>query len=509
MKRSFHLPLTQAVILDASPSQHQVDRPAAPPRQPGAWTQFIERRLNELTNPEPESLQLPTSSIGKRPAIIDNGLPKGRLGPTDHPIFGLRQRLQPITQPEDQDGPRQGDPSKIIGRSTSEVQSDAAEDERHFELASDPNHFSASQRASNTRPASQSSHSRIHLAPTPEPKLSMASTFGQDKGSQFSRPGSSLPNSRQPILSRQVAPSQRRSPMRTNTARVSIPAHERQAILLETAIEEELQNSLPLGRQSVVRKKRTRTIALVIAPIAVLAAIGTGILLRGHIASLPLTTLQVVSHWKATLFPSRPHSKLELKPTSGMFAQSTSIESISNEPPLRSLPTTYGIFASSNGRLVRLEPMNIRLPDSRIAVSGLITKPATVIVPFGSLSFVAYQRELMTSTPDNAQLRVLAKVRTPSPSATEKPVVTASDDTWVIRSVSVDLTVAPAPESREMVELRPVNPDAILSPGRYVLIFKGQTYDFVVDGKVTDKAHCLERTETEDGERFTECRRLP
>ena len=160
--------------------------------------------------------------------------------------------------------------------------------------------------------------------------------------------------------------------------------------------------------------------------------------------------------------------------------------------------------------MIRLEPMNIRLPDSRIALPGLITKPATVVVPHGTLSFVAYQRELMTSTPDNAQLRILAQVkRTLSSEETGNPAVTAVNGTWAIRSVSVDLTVAPVAESREMVELRPVNPDLVLSPGRYILVFKGQTYDFVVAGKVTDKAHCLERAETLDGERFTECRKLP
>ncbi|ODM80972.1 hypothetical protein A6X20_21510 [Bradyrhizobium elkanii] len=155
--------------------------------------------------------------------------------------------------------------------------------------------------------------------------------------------------------------------------------------------------------------------------------------------------------------------------------------------------------------MIRLEPMNIRLPDSRIAVSVLTTKPRTVVVPHGPLSFVAYQRELMTSAPDNAQLRILAQVaRTPS-----SPAVAMANDAWAIRSVSVDLTVAPVPESREMVELQPLNPDLVLSPGRYVLVFKNQAYDFVVAGKVTDRAHCLERAETPDGDRFTECRNLP
>ncbi|MHC2336520.1 hypothetical protein [Bradyrhizobium sp. USDA 4454] len=156
--------------------------------------------------------------------------------------------------------------------------------------------------------------------------------------------------------------------------------------------------------------------------------------------------------------------------------------------------------------MIRLEPMNIRLPDSRIAV-GLITKPPTVVVPHGPLSFVAYQRELMTSAPDNAQLRIVAEVaRAPSSPASGK---LAANNTWAIRSVSVDLTVAPVPENREMVELQPENPDLVLSPGRYLLVFKNQAYGFVVAGAVTDKAHCLERAETEDGEKFSECRKLP
>jgi len=173
-------------------------------------------------------------------------------------------------------------------------------------------------------------------------------------------------------------------------------------------------------------------------------------------------------------------------------------------------PDSYGLYAMSAGQLTRLDPLRVRVPDTRIALPGLITKPSAVSVSDGHLTFLAYQRDLMTNVPDKATIRVVAQVAHNLTFPTSgKPKVTPIEDTWAIRAVSVDLTVAPVPDSPEMVVIRPSDPDLSLSPGRYMLVFKGQAYDFSVEGTVTDTAHCLERTETQTGGVFTECRELP
>ena len=159
-------------------------------------------------------------------------------------------------------------------------------------------------------------------------------------------------------------------------------------------------------------------------------------------------------------------------------------------------PNSYGLFVASNGELKRLETMRMRVPDTRIALGGLITKPSPVTLPDGKLSFIAFQRDLITNAPDNASVRVIARVqRALKFSAAGKPVTTPVEDTWAVRSVSVDLTVAPMPESQEMVLLRPSEPEFTLSPGRYMLVYKNQAYDFSVAGAITDTAQCLERTD--------------
>jgi hypothetical protein len=88
-------------------------------------------------------------------------------------------------------------------------------------------------------------------------------------------------------------------------------------------------------------------------------------------------------------------------------------------------------------------------------------------------------------------------------------MITNIEDSWAIRAVSVDLTVAPIPGNQEMVWIRPADPNVSLSPGRYMLAFKNHAYDFAVEGPITDTAHCLERTDTQNGAVYSECREVP
>ena len=63
--------------------------------------------------------------------------------------------------------------------------------------------------------------------------------------------------------------------------------------------------------------------------------------------------------------------------------------------------------------------------------------------------------------------------------------------------------------NKEMIVIRPADPTFTLSPGRYVLMFRNQAYDFNVAGAITNTAHCLERSELQDGSVYSECRELP
>jgi hypothetical protein len=59
-----------------------------------------------------------------------------------------------------------------------------------------------------------------------------------------------------------------------------------------------------------------------------------------------------------------------------------------------------------------------------------------------------------------------------------------------------------------MVIIRSDPADFVFAAGRYALVLKGAGYDFTVEGKVTDLAHCLERTDALNAPVYSECRKL-
>jgi hypothetical protein len=172
-------------------------------------------------------------------------------------------------------------------------------------------------------------------------------------------------------------------------------------------------------------------------------------------------------------------------------------------------PDTYGVYAVSDGQLTPLESLPIRVPDARVSISSTISKPAPAPLANGHLSFVVYHRELATSVPETASVRIVAKVMQATAFAGGKPKSTTIEDTWAVRGGAVDLRIAPVPGNQEMVVIRAADPNFTLSPGRYVLMFKNQAYDFSVAGTVTDTAQCLERADLQDRSVYSECRELP
>jgi hypothetical protein len=47
------------------------------------------------------------------------------------------------------------------------------------------------------------------------------------------------------------------------------------------------------------------------------------------------------------------------------------------------LPSAFGVYAISNGALVELEPLPIKAPDPRVALSAEINKPSRALLPDG------------------------------------------------------------------------------------------------------------------------------
>jgi hypothetical protein len=173
------------------------------------------------------------------------------------------------------------------------------------------------------------------------------------------------------------------------------------------------------------------------------------------------------------------------------------------------MPTEYGAYALSNGQLIELDPLPMKIPDQRVAISPAISAPSRTHLPAGKLAFVVFRRDLVNSAPDHIALRVVAQVaRALTFDAGGKPTSTRIDDTWVVRSNSYQWRVAPLPENPEMIVVRPDPPEAMPPAGRYVLVLKGTGYDFTLDGSAADAAHCLERTDALNAPVYTECRNL-
>jgi hypothetical protein len=174
------------------------------------------------------------------------------------------------------------------------------------------------------------------------------------------------------------------------------------------------------------------------------------------------------------------------------------------------MPSVYGVYAVSGGRLYELEPLVGRAPDLRVFMSAVIKTPTHTVLPDGDVSFIVYRRDIASSAPDRVMVRVIAKVtRSMTFTKTGQPVTADVDGEWAIRNVSFDYRVAPSTESPEMILVKPDIAAPPLAAGRYTLVIKGQMFDFTVGGRVTQTAQCLERTEAANGTFYSECRQLP
>jgi hypothetical protein len=185
----------------------------------------------------------------------------------------------------------------------------------------------------------------------------------------------------------------------------------------------------------------------------------------------------------------------------------TAVEPKSPEPS-PTVPTAFGIYAISDGKLHELDVLPGRAPDPRIAISSIITANSRTTLTDGHVAFVIYRRDSATNAADRAEVRVVARIeREANFNKDGKQVVTAVDDNWVIRNISMPYRTAPKKDNPEMYEVRSENPEAPLPPGRYALVLKGLAYDFAVAGPVTDPRQCLERLVATNGRFYSECKK--
>jgi hypothetical protein len=171
------------------------------------------------------------------------------------------------------------------------------------------------------------------------------------------------------------------------------------------------------------------------------------------------------------------------------------------------IPADYGAFAVVSGQLTELEPLPIKVPDPRVAISAPISVPSRTHFPTGQFQFVIFRRDLTNNAPDRVAVRVMAQVmRVLTFDALGHPKTADDGKSWVIRDKAYQMRVAPFGDNPEMIVIRSDPADFVFPAGRYALVLKGIGYDFMVDGPVTDPAHCLERTDALNVPIYSECR---
>jgi len=176
---------------------------------------------------------------------------------------------------------------------------------------------------------------------------------------------------------------------------------------------------------------------------------------------------------------------------------------VEKPPPPFPIPTSYGVFALSDGQLYPLEMLPARPLDERVQVGPVVTKPPQAILPDGKVSFIVFRRDLVANAPDRVSVRVVSKIARAWPAG--KPAV-AVEDSWAIRGSGHEFRVGPAADEQQMILVKPESDDFTLTPGRYALVLKGQAYDFTVAGTPTDPVHCLERVDVVNGLVYSPCK---
>jgi hypothetical protein len=244
------------------------------------------------------------------------------------------------------------------------------------------------------------------------------------------------------------------------------------------------------------------------ALLSTLARFAIGIVLFGTVvAGLAIYSQRTSLLGSSARAPSP--ATLVAKPAIPDPAQQSLVTGAVSQAPLPfPLPTDYGVYALSDGKLSELNLLQEQVPDKRIAMSTPINQSSRTTLPDGKTRFVVFRRDLAGSAPDRIEVRAVARVvRALSFDAKGKATFTPISDAWNIRNVSYEYRVRPISGNPEMLMVQAENPDFVLPAGRYVLALKNQGYDFTVAGKVTDPSQCLERTDAANGTFYSDCQK--
>ena len=65
---------------------------------------------------------------------------------------------------------------------------------------------------------------------------------------------------------------------------------------------------------------------------------------------------------------------------------------------------------------------------------------------------------------------------------------------------------SPLSDNPDMYELHSEDPGLELTPGRYALVLKNQSYDFSVEGQPVDSKQCIERIVASNGTYYSDCK---
>jgi hypothetical protein len=186
-------------------------------------------------------------------------------------------------------------------------------------------------------------------------------------------------------------------------------------------------------------------------------------------------------------------------------ADPTPAPSSARPMPLR--PTDYGVYATSNDALLELHVLPGRALDARVAVSAAFAAPSQTLLPNGHPKFIVFRRDLASNIADRANVRIIAKVAREFSAGAAGKKPSDEDAAWVIRNISFPFRASPVSDNPEMYELHSEDPLLVLTPGRYALVLKNQSYDFSVEGEPVDPRQCIERIVTSNGTFYSDCKK--
>jgi hypothetical protein len=254
-----------------------------------------------------------------------------------------------------------------------------------------------------------------------------------------------------------------------------------------------------------INERRTRSTGMLLRA-GILLTVAVAVLIAALYAKNKTFNLANLSSlkWKIGQLPDQAPAKNAIARSAQPAAAPAAIVATPVNPLL---PTSFGTYALAGEKLFSLEALPGRAPDRRIAISGEIRKPPSTILPNGRASFIVFRRETAGSTPDTAEVRVVARIVRAMSFEDGKPKLSNAEEAWVIRNVAFPYKVAPVRDNPDMYEIRPEDPNFMLEAGRYALIVKGFAYDFSVAGPITATNQCLEQIQAANGIFYSECRK--